>query len=109
MASIKEHWVHPSLEWLHPTLEEGADDIHTIHLLLRNQLEILHSTVESLYLRHLAIQDLVFPRPFQLDLLGGVERNKTKILPRHYRVVDIKQSPPPVLNRFRHGKIKEKQ
>src|SRR3954466_3780494 len=49
VASIKEHWVRPILEWLHLTLKKSADDIHTIHFLLRNQLEILHSTIESLY------------------------------------------------------------
>src|SRR4051812_19619030 len=65
--------------------------------------------IESLYLRHLAIQDPVFPGPFRLDLLGGVERNKTKILPRHYGVADIKPSPPLVLNRFGHEKRKEKK
>src|SRR4051812_48138847 len=45
-TSIKEHRVRPSLERLHLTFEECTDDIHTIHLLIRNQLEILHPTIE---------------------------------------------------------------
>src|SRR4051812_47073884 len=109
MPIIKEHRVHPSLEWLHPTLKKCADDIHTVDLLLRNQLEILHSMVESFYLRYLAIQDLVFLGPLRLDYLGGVERSKTKMMPSHCGVANIKPSPPPVLDRFGHGKGKEKQ
>src|SRR4051812_5880538 len=105
---IKKHWVRPRLERLHPTLKKRPDDVHAVHLLLRNQLEILHLTVKGLYLRHLAVQDFVFPRPFWLNHLGGVKRNKTKILPGHYGVADVKPSPPPVLDRFGHGKGKEK-
>src|SRR3954467_7288504 len=108
-TSIKKHRMRPSLKRLHPTLKKSADDIHTLHFLLRNQLEILHSMIESLYLRYLAIQDLVFPGPLRLDLLGGVERRKTKMLPSHCGVANIKPSPPPVLDRFGHGKRKEKQ
>src|SRR4051812_23674732 len=98
--SIKKHRVRPSLEGLHPTLEKRADDIHTVHFFLRNQLEILHLTVEGLYLRYLAVQDLVFPGPLWLDYLGGFERSKTKMLPNHYGVANVKPSPPPVLDRF---------
>src|SRR4051812_5321050 len=96
--------MRPILERLHPTFEKSADDIHTVHLLIWNQLEILHPTIEPLYLRHLAIQDLVLPGPLRLDFLGGVERSKNKFLFGHYGVADVKPPPPPVLNKLGHKK-----
>src|SRR3954466_9818972 len=70
---IKKHRVRPRLERLHPTLEKRPDDVHAVHFLLRNQLEILHPTIKGLYLLYLAIQNLVFPGSFWLDDLGGVK------------------------------------
>lgn len=101
--------MRPSLERLHPTFEEGADDIHTVHLFIRNHLKILHPTIEFLYLRHLTIQDVVLPGPHRLDVLGGVERSKAKLLPVHCGVADVKPSPPPVLDGLRHRKRKEEK
>src|SRR4051812_43291906 len=72
-------------------------------------MKILHSMVEPLYLRHLAIQDLVLPGALRLDFLGGVERSKTKFLSRHRGVADVKPSPLLVLDIFGHRKGEEKK
>ena len=97
------------MERLHPTLKKLPDDVHAVHLFLRNQLEILHPTIKGLYLHHFTVQDLVFPGSFLLNQLGGVKGNKAKNLSVHVGVADVKPSPPPVLDRFRHGKGKGKK